>query len=147
MKISPSRHSPIPHILWWVTPRVLGRSGEVRAGHWQAIHRPSATECTLTSSALGGLPGLLATPATPVILLETRLQSHPSPAGSSLAETALYTSSLTHSSHPLTAELSPNIQTFGKTDMLGPLVTFTLRLTHSHTRFQTIQWGGGGGHT
>lgn len=35
-------------------------------------------------------------------------QSHPSPAGSSLAEAELHTSSLTLSSHPLTAEPSPN---------------------------------------
>ena len=39
-------------------------------------------------------------------------QSHSSPAGNSLAEAASHTSGLPHSSHPLTAEPSCNIQTF-----------------------------------
>ena len=39
-------------------------------------------------------------------------QFHSSPAGNSLAEAASHTSSLPHSSHPLTAEPSCNIQTF-----------------------------------
>lgn len=93
------------------------------------------------------------TPATLAIFLETRRQSHQAlQRESSLAEAALHTGILTHSSHLLTAELSPNMQTSWSTDTLGPSTPDTLGLDYIHTQTDTPTHKGpdytqGWGHT
>lgn len=56
---------------------------------------------------------------------------------SSLAEAALHTSILTHSSHLLTAEPSPNIQSSCSTDTLGSSTPDMLDLDYIHTQTDT----------
>lgn len=80
--------------------------GGTLAGDTQTLSHRVDTH-TLTPNRVPWTPGHIGHTSHP----PGDLQSHPSPAGSSLEEAALHTSSRTHSAHPLTAEPSPKSQT------------------------------------
>lgn len=138
---------PLPHIsLGRVAPRVLGRSGWVREGHWPAIHRPSATEWTLTPHPQeGSLDSWPHQPSSwrPAGNLTPALQRAPwQRLHCTLAFLHTPHTCSQLSSHPTSRP--PEAQT-----PLDPLlqihwaaITFTLKPTHPHTRLQATRRGG-----